>query len=76
MNQLLLLLWLNQESREARILQCSAGQDWETRTEPVPVSVGGSSLISLSVHSVVAGRCPTSITQAFVTSALFPLPSI
>jgi hypothetical protein len=35
MNQFLLLLWLDQESREARILRCGASQDWEIRTELV-----------------------------------------
>jgi hypothetical protein len=38
MNQLLLLLWLDQQSREARILRRGARQDWEITTEPIPVS--------------------------------------
>jgi hypothetical protein len=45
MNQLLLLLWLDQQSREARILRCGASQDWEIRTESVPFSEGESCLI-------------------------------
>jgi hypothetical protein len=67
MNQLLLLLWLDQQSREAHILRCGASQDWEIRTEPVPFSEDGSCLFSsIYFNNLVVGSRRSPVLQPTV----------